>query len=102
MGQYDNPRLATKDGILTGPEASQAKDPSEWGELETGQWRSGEWSEMRASDCYLFHMQMRTFEIILQHKWEEFRPRPHFTIDEAESQTRQRFKGTRVQSFHLF
>ena len=65
MGQYDNPRLATKDGILTGPEASQAKDPSEcWGELETGQW-----SEMRASDCYLFHMQMRTFEIILQHKW---------------------------------
>ena len=33
-----------------------------------GEAASGERSEMRASDCYLFHMQMRTFEIILQHK----------------------------------
>ena len=70
MGQYDNPRLATKDGILTGPEARHSQGPSERTELEPGQGEaaSGERSEMRASDCYLFHMQMRTFEIILQHK----------------------------------
>lgn len=68
MGQYDNPRLATKDGILTGPGARPSQGPSEPAELETGQGGSGERSEMRASDCYLFHMQMRTFEIILQHK----------------------------------
>ena len=78
-----------------GQRPDTAKDPpseQSWSR-DKGEAASGERSEMRASDCYLFHMQMRTFEIILQHKWEEFRPRPHSksTMDEAGSETRHVF-----------